>query len=670
MRTWLWSVPGVTLALSLCATAMANEPPATGAPANPTAATQAPVTAPPPAEAAPIAPAAPASPDTAVVPPPAATSPSAAAPASPPPAEPAKPEATTATSPTPSSTPADSAAAPAAPSAPQEPGLGADVRQLLAKLATKLSDADKQDTVALAAFYESRRDEPLWVDKTSPTAKAAALVAEIKKAGDWGLDATEFELPDNVTASAQLSREKLADVEMALSLAALKYARHARGGRITDPSKQLSSYLDRLPQLRDPKTVLEEIAAASEPDAYLRGLHPKHPQFEKLRQKYLERLKSAAAAPEVVKVPAGPQLVPGKKHASVALLRKRLGVALPQGTAEAPADETLYDDALAKAVKEFQKERGLSPDGIVGAGTRAVLNDVDTPSPARLLANMEEWRWMPDDLGKYHVWVNVPEFLIRVVKDDKVIHEERVITGLPDKQTPIFSDEVELVTVHPRWNVPDSIKVRELYPSLARGGSYFEKQNLRLSYNGRPVDPYSVDWSSADIRRYDVHQPPGASNVLGNLKFSFPNKHTVYMHDTATKGLFEETTRAFSHGCVRVRNPDRLAEILLGGDKGWDAAKVDALIAAPADENPITLDTKVPVHITYFTAWIDDAGNEQGWKDVYGHEQRIKLALEGKFDQIVRGPDHLAPVSSSELRAIQAKNTSFDTFLSNFFGGF
>jgi murein L,D-transpeptidase YcbB/YkuD len=553
---------------------------------------------------------------------------------------------------------------------PQDPALGADVRGLLAKLPAKLSDADKQDATALAAFYEGRKDEPLWVDKTAPTSKAALLIAEIKKAGEWGLDPKDFDLPEAGAGGSALSRAQLADVEMGLSLAALKYARYARGGRITDPAKQLSSYLDRLPQIREPKTVLEELAAAGEPDAYLRGLHPKHPQFEKLRQKYLERLKSAAAAEEVVKVPAGPKLVPGQKHAHVALLRKRLKVAVPEGTAEKPADETFYDEALAQAVKDFQTSKDLRPDGIVGSGTRAVLNDVDTPSPARLLANMEEWRWMPDDLGKYHVWVNVPEFLVRVIKDDKVIHEERVITGLPDKQTPIFSDEIELVTVHPRWNVPDSIKVRELYPSLARGGSYFERQGLRISYNGRAVDPSEVDWSTADIRRYDVHQPPGASNVLGNLKFSFPNKHAVYMHDTTTKNLFEQSSRTFSHGCVRVRNPDRLAEILLGGDKGWDAAKVDALIAAPADENPITLDAKVPVHITYFTAWIDDAGNEQGAKDVYGHEQRIKLALEGKWDQIVRGKDHLAPVSANEMRELQAKNTSFSTFMNSFFGGF
>jgi murein L,D-transpeptidase YcbB/YkuD len=226
------------------------------------------------------------------------------------------------------------------------------------------------------------------------------------------------------------------------------------------------------------------------------------------------------------------------------------------------------------------------------------------------------------------------------------------------------------VTVHPRWNVPDSIKVRELYPSLARGGSYFERQGLRISYNGRPVDPYSIDWSSADIRRYDVHQPPGASNVLGNLKFSFPNKHAVYMHDTTTKNLLEQSSRTFSHGCVRGRNPDKLAESLLGNDKGWEAAKVDKMIAAPADENPITLDAKVPVHITYFTAWVDAEGNEQGAKDVYGHEQRIRLALEGKFNQIARGPDHLAPVSYAEVREVQAKNTSFSTFMNSFFGGF
>ncbi len=458
---------------------------------------------------------------------------------------------------------------------------------------------------------------------------------------------------------------------MKLSLAVLKYARHARGGRITDPSKQLSSYLDRMPQLLDPKVVLEQLAASAEPDATLRHFHPQHPQFEKLRQRYLELKTSADVAQAIVKLPKGPQLIPGQKHANVALLRQRLGTPLPAAMGDAPVDETFYDDALAAAVKAYQTEKGLRPDGVVGAGTRSALNDVELPSPAKIQANMEEWRWMPEDLGSYYVTVNIPEFMIRVVKDGQIIHEERVVTGTTDKQTPVFSAAMELVTVHPRWIVPESIKVRELYPSLAGGGSYFERQGLRITKNGQPVDPYSIDWSSTDIRKFDIYQPSGPRNALGIVKFSFPNKHIVYFHDTPSKGLFNEASRAFSHGCIRVRNPVKLAQVVLNQDKGWDEATVQSMVDADADENPITLDRKVPVHITYFTAWIDDQGKEQTAKDVYGHEKRITQALTGPFDDIVRGPDHLAPVSANEIRLVQQKNQKgLGGFFNDLFGGF
>ena len=216
----------------------------------------------------------------------------------------------------------------------------------------------------------------------------------------------------------------------------------------------------------------------------------------------------------------------------------------------------------------FQKESGTLPDGIVGNATRALLNDVEVLSPAKLIANMEEWRWMPEDRGDLYVTVNIPEFTLRIVKNGAVIHTERVITGLVDKQTPVFSETMKSIAFQPRWNVPNSIKVNELYPSLARGGTSFRRQGLRLSRNGRDVDPESVDWSSTDIRTYDVYQPPGASNVLGELKFNFPNKHTVYMHDTNARHLFEEASRPFSHGCMRVRDPRRMAEILLGRGQG------------------------------------------------------------------------------------------------------
>ena len=553
----------------------------------------------------------------------------------------------------------------APPPAPQDP-LGIALQQKLSAAAKGRADeAEAQDRAALAAFYAGRIYAPVWVSSNGLSAKAAAAIAEFGKANDWGLDAADFP-PPVVTAPAgdAPSPDALANAELAMSLTALKYARYARGGRIADPATQLSSYLDRKPQLLEPKSVIEQLAAAGEADAYLRKLHPQQPEFEKLRQKYLE-MRNAAATAKVVMLPPGKVLAPGKSDPQVALLRQRLEVALPAG-----ADPNHYDDALKAAVTAYQTQAGTRPDGFVGNATRALLNDVEVLSPAKLIANMEEWRWMPEDRGDLYVTVNIPEFTLRIVKNGAVIHTERVITGLVDKQTPVFSETMKSIAFQPRWNVPNSIKVNELYPSLARGGTSFRRQGLRLSRNGRDVDPESVDWSSTDIRTYDVYQPPGASNVLGELKFNFPNKHTVYMHDTNARHLFEETSRPFSHGCMRVRDPRRMAEILLGEDKGWDAAKIADLIANGPPNNEVPIDRKVGVHITYFTAWVDEQGALQTARDVYGHEKRITQALEGQWAQIAKGPNHLAPVRAPEAVSYSGGFGSVGDFISQALGGF
>jgi len=554
---------------------------------------------------------------------------------------------------------------------PQDP-IGIALQQKLSSAAKVRSNDDAaQDRAVLAAFYATRIYAPLWISKTGLTDKATAAIAELGRAGDWGLDTRDFAIP-TIAAPAgggEPAADALAEAELTLSLSALKYARYARGGRIIDPATQLSSYLDRKPQLVDAKEVLEKLTASSEPDAYLRGLNPKNPQFEKLRQKYLE-MRKAAAATALVQLPNGPQLKPGTRDPQVVILRKRLKVDLPVAT-DKPADETFYDDALKAAVMAFQTENGTRPDGIVGNATRAALNDVEVLSPQKILANMEEMRWMPEDLGDLYVWVNIPEFTLRIVKNGEVIHTERVITGLPDKQTPVFSETMKTVIFQPRWNVPDSIKVLELWPSLARGGTYFRRQGLRLSQNGREIDPESVDWSYSDIRKFDIYQPSGGGNVLGEVKFAFPNKHTVYMHDTPTKNLFEEASRPFSHGCMRVRNPRRMAEILLAEDKGWDAAKIADLIANGPGNNEVQIDRKIGVHITYFTAWVDDKGEVQIARDVYGHEKRITQALEGRWGQIAKGPNHLAPVRTPESVSYASGGgiKSINDFFTNVLGG-
>jgi murein L,D-transpeptidase YcbB/YkuD len=389
-----------------------------------------------------------------------------------------------------------------------------------------------------------------------------------------------------VTAAAASDRAR-ADAEIAVSHAVLKYARHARGSR-SDPAT-LSRSLDRKLPLLEPRQVIEAAAKADNPDAFLRFLHPQHPQFEALRQKYLalKRGQPVAAAAN-----------PGAPAAD------KKGTAPPKATS-APA----------------------------------------SPNARKLLANMEEWRWMPESLGDFYVWVNVPEFTLRVVKNGQVIHTERVVAGKPETPTPIFSQNMEQVIFHPNWGVPESIKKADVLPSLIRGSTrIFTFYHLKIQRGGRDVDPSTVDWSTADIRQFHVYQPPGENNVLGNIKFRFPNKHDVYMHDTPQKQLFNADVRAFSHGCMRVRNPQRLAELLLAEDQGWPAQRVAAAIAPGAAQNSaVNIGRKIPVHITYFTAAVVQDGTLKLFPDVYGHESKIALGMEGKA--------HLIPKEKTPVRA-------------------
>lgn len=564
--------------------------------------------------------------------------------------------------------------------------VGAVIRERLLADARTAKDEEAVDWQALIAFYEARSDEPVFVGRAGYTAKAKALIEEMKKSGDYGLEPSDYVVLDMGSDSsdrAELTSDQKVQGEQKFALTVLKYARDARGGRIPEPSQQLASYVDRSPQYVDPKKLLDDLAAASDPAAVLRATQPKHPQFEKLRQKYLELKRSADQSKDVIRIPAkGVKLVPGQSHPDVALLRQRLGVPAQDHT-----DVNYYDDALAAAVAEFQSEKGQKPDAIVGSRTRAAFNDIEVPSPERILANMEMWRWMPEDLGEFYVWVNIPEFVVRVVKNGEIMHEERIVTGELNNQTPLFSDVMETIYFNPRWNVPQSIKVNELYPGLARGGGTFERQGLRMMRNGKYVDPYSIDWSRADIRNYEIYQPSGPGNALGIVKFTFPNKHAVYLHDTPSKSLFNEPIRTFSHGCMRVRNPMRLAEVLLEKDKGWSPDRVHETQQSDPDEVAVKLDTQIPVHVTYFTDLVGEDGSERILKDVYGHEQRVKLALAGKFDQIAKGRDHLAPVKfsrvqydgpddwgffygpSSQNRRYKKNNTSLNDFFNNMFGG-
>ncbi len=487
---------------------------------------------------------------------------------------------------------------------------------------------EADDKAGLVAFYQARGFAPVWTWAKGVTPAGRLALDELQRADDWGLRASDLAIPAAPSVGA-LTPETAAETELAITRSVLTYARHARGSRIADPGKTLSEFIDRKPQLMPALTVLTQMAAAPAADAYLRGLNPQQAPFERLRQAYI-KARAAQGSSQDLRLPAGPVLKPGMTHPHVALLRTRLQIA-----ASGDAAPEVYDRTLLAAVMAFQASVGLRQvDGIVGERTRTALNGTTDPKLPTLLANMEQWRWMPAQLGETYVNVNIPEFQMRLIQNGVVRHSERVVIGKLQTSTPIFSNELQTVVFQPKWGVPDSIKINELLPRLQAGRGL--KSGLRMALNGRDVDPWSVDWSRTDITRYHVYQPSGDDNALGIVKFLFPNKHAVYMHDTPSKGLFNATTRTFSHGCIRVRNPVRLAELVLGKDKGWSGDTVRELATDGPADNGVKLDSKIPVHITYFTASVDETGRVETFADVYGHEKRIALALDGRADKIVK----------------------------------
>jgi murein L,D-transpeptidase YcbB/YkuD len=386
-------------------------------------------------------------------------------------------------------------------------------------------------------------------------------------------------------------------------------------------------------------------------------------QFQRLRQALLKARgggttakpqEAAPADPTAIRLPDGPQLKLGIQHPHVALLRQRLGVRASRGA------ENVFDLEVQEALKTFQSQSNILTTGLLTPRTRAALNASVPGAKAapvkpvlagsevqRLIANMERWRWMPEDLGEMHIWDNIPEFISRVYKKGQIIHTAKIIVGKPNTPTAVFSAPMKFLVFHPEWGVPDSIKIKELAPYLSGGGGFFffgsdtsilTRQRMRVVYNGRPVDPSSVNWGSVDVRRFSFIQSPGPHNVLGVVKFMFPNRHDIYMHDTPQRELFEQNVRLFSHGCIRVHNPARLAELLLAEDKGWSAEQVRALLAQ-GNNNEVQLQRQIPVHVTYFTAVAGEDGHVNYLSDPYGHDNRVLAALGGKPLPADIGPD-------------------------------
>jgi murein L,D-transpeptidase YcbB/YkuD len=387
----------------------------------------------------------------------------------------------------------------------------------------------------------------------------------------------------------------------------LTYARHVQAGRV-HPSRFVSiKLIDVNPPTPEPADILKGLAQAKDARQALDGFSPPHPGYKALRAKLAEaRARTSDTGPAPIE--AGALLRIGMQDERVPRLRERLGVT------DDPAS-TAYDAKLAEAVKAFQRRSGLNPDGVVGRATVDALNgprkDRDL---AAIISNMERWRWLPRELGKLHVIVNIPDFTAQIVRDGKTVHQTRIVVGKPSTATPVFSDSIENIVVNPTWHVPESIIYGEYLPALQQDPTVLARMGLVMEHNRD---------GSISIR-----QPPGEANALGRLKFNFPNRHQVYMHDTPDKKLFTHDKRSYSHGCMRVQNPHEFAEVLLGyalPEEGLSAERLTRMYGK--GEQTLKFRNPVSVHITYQTAFVDGSGKLVVREDLYGHDGKVQMAL-------------------------------------------
>ena len=548
--------------------------------------------------------------------------------------------------------------APSADAADEMTGAQAAICSRLA--AETVPPFDSQDREAVGVFYTARQCRPVWVDERGPTRAARLAVAELGHAAEWGLNASDFKLKavTRPLTSGRWSSEQTADAEFEITAGILRYAHQAQGGRITEPEKLLSSYLDRQPVITSAADVLSQVSEAADPGEVLRSYQPHQDQFLKLKA-LLADLRGREGVADAFQISKrGPTLQLGSRTPDVALLKRRFRIAAEPGA------EQVFDRPLADSVKKFQQSVELRGDGIVGPSTRAALSGHVSDKLTAIIANMEEWRWMPRSLGATHIFVNVPAFSIALTDKEKPVFEDRVIVGTPSTQTPIFSKGMTTIVLRPEWYLPDSIKLSKLL-----SGRSLESQGYVIKRNGRTVSSSRINWAKADLSAYKIYQPSGDDNALGLVKLLFPNKHSVYLHDTPSKSLFNDPVRLFSHGCMRVRNPQVLAQRIFDIDRGDAAPDVKRLVRKGPMNNEFTLDRPIPVHVAYFTVWVGDNGEPNYYNDYYGHQQRITLALAGKWDQIDIGEDHLAAVDTSKLKEIRigsgsarsSRNRGFDS---------
>jgi L,D-transpeptidase YcbB len=501
------------------------------------------------------------------------------------------------------------------------------IRLVLADKTTRIRAVDAERKAVLA-FYGSANFKPMWTKDGRPTERAIAALKILSTANKDGLVPERY-LPtvllgfDQIDESLSGDPLKIATFDVSLTAKILEYARDLSGGQF-DPAR-LSLYYDIKTNPVAADAALRVLAYSPYIENYLASLAPAKAEYEMFKVA-LSKLDDKAAKPVLEQIESGPRVKLGKTDPRIPAVRARLaGLGLITADDAVNNDEEKLDKPLSEGLKKFQSSNAIKVTGSLDDATVKAFNaDRSDDERQRLIFNMERLRWLPKSMGNRYVFVNQPAFEVNVMDEGKSVWKSRVIVGRPLTQTYSFYDQIETVVFNPSWGVPASIIVNEYGPKSRKDPGYLDRQGFKIvDSNGNPMSSKSINWwTIGQTPNFGIQQPPGSDNALGELKFLFPNTHDIYMHDTPSRKLFSESVRSFSHGCVRVQNPREFAAVLLG----WDAKKVDENVEM-GDSHSVTLSQKVPVYLTYFTAWPDANGKIQYFNDIYGRDKAMAKAF-------------------------------------------
>ncbi len=493
-----------------------------------------------------------------------------------------------------------------------------------------------QNQSAIDAFYLSRDGEPLWLKKNKINKHGRELYSVLTQAWKNGLNPSHYnvseihELLSGGKFSKRLGEEESIQLELFLTDGYIRYVRDLSGMRINAHDMGLN------PKHWRQQALVEDVLALlpanyNNMEAFLKFQEPQTATYQALKVELVrlvqKMVETQVEPPELITFSG--LLRPGRGHKNVPLLRARLN-------APEVAEENLhtYDPTLVEAVKLFQEAKGLKPDGIIGKQTLHVLNQSDYDKIKQLIVNMERLRWVADEKPNRFIVVNIPSATLWAVENGDVKIEMPVIVGRKKRQTLSFVTEIHGVRFNPTWTVPPTIKEEDIVPQLIENPGYLADKGMEL-YEGYDrdaptLDPATVDWASMtdnDLHGFRMVQVAGAHNPLGRIRVLMPNRHNIYLHDTNNKSLFYRTNRAKSSGCIRMKDPEAIAEFALQNRKGWSHAKMKSVLAKSKTSDIYTPE-RIPVYLLYYTTWLGDEGQVVYGTDIYDHDKTLLQLIE------------------------------------------